>query len=101
MLVCPVMGTITPGDFIVSMLPLRRMKYTRSVPEIAWLDAVSTRELNLRPSGVCSPVTYLPVQATCDFIIVIDSASVSVGAAGAFRVESTNSNQIRSGVIVT
>jgi hypothetical protein len=37
MLVWPVMGTITPGDFIVSMLPLSRMKYTRSVPEIAWL----------------------------------------------------------------
>src|SRR5262249_47686195 len=45
------------------------------------------------PSGVCSAVEYLPVQATCDLIIATASASVSVAAAGAFRVGSTNNNQ--------
>jgi len=32
MLVLPVIGTMTPGDFIVNLLPSTLMKYTRSVP---------------------------------------------------------------------
>jgi hypothetical protein len=43
----------------------------------------------------------LPVHATRDFIAAMASASVSIGAAGAFRVESTKSNQIRVGVTLT
>jgi hypothetical protein len=100
-LVAPVIGTITPGDLKNNLLPAAFMKYTRSVLLIASLDAASTREVSLIPSGVCSPVTYLPVQETCDFIAATDSVSVSDGAAGAFRVESTNNSQIRSLVIVT
>jgi hypothetical protein len=34
-LVWPVMGTMTPGDFTIILLPLTRMKYTRSVSKIA------------------------------------------------------------------
>jgi hypothetical protein len=101
MLVAPVMGTITPGDLNNNLSPVTLMKYIRSVLLIASLDAASTRDVSLMPSGVCSPVTYLPVQETSDFIAATDSASVSVGAAGGFRVESTNNSQIRSEVIVT
>jgi hypothetical protein len=35
MLVWPVMGTMTPGDFTIILLPLTRMRYTRSVSKIA------------------------------------------------------------------
>jgi len=33
-LVWPVIGTMTPGDFTVILLPSTRMKYTRSVSKI-------------------------------------------------------------------
>lgn len=33
---------MTPGDFTIILSPLTRMKYTRSVSKIAWLDAAST-----------------------------------------------------------
>jgi hypothetical protein len=49
------------------------------------------------PSAVCSPVVYLPVQATCVLIIATASASVSADAAGALRVASTNNSQNRVG----
>jgi hypothetical protein len=35
MLVWPVMGMMTPGDFTTSLLPSIRKKYTRSVSKIA------------------------------------------------------------------
>ena len=34
-LVAPVIGTITPGDFTVILLPSTRIRYTRSVSKIA------------------------------------------------------------------
>jgi hypothetical protein len=34
-LVWPVMGTMTPGDFTIILLPVTRMRYTRSVSKIA------------------------------------------------------------------
>src|SRR5205807_8587018 len=34
-LVWPVIGTMTPGDFTIILMPVTRMKYTRSVSKIA------------------------------------------------------------------
>jgi hypothetical protein len=92
---------MTPGDFIINLLPVDPHK----VYAIGAGDRLTRCGVNMggqlnafwRLTGrrVFTRPSHVRLHH-CD-----GSASVSAAAAGAFRIESTNNNQSRSGVTLT